>query len=76
MSKITLFLLFNIFVYMIYWGVDKIFTLLDWYSNPKLGEDIMIMPTSSDVWLIFVNVLLSSMLGYYLLYRVKTEYLS
>jgi len=76
MSRFTAFLIFNILVYIVYWGIDKVFTILNFYSNPKLGEDIMIMPTTSDVWLIAVNVLLSSILGYYLLHKIKTEYLS
>jgi hypothetical protein len=71
MSKFTAFILFNIIVYVVYSLIDKLFTHLNWYSNPKLGEDIMIMPTNTDIWLIFTNILLSSVIGYFLLHKIK-----
>ena len=74
MSRFTAFLLFNILVYVAYWAIDKGFTLFNWYSNPRLGEDLMVMPTTSDIWLIAINVLLSSVIAYYLLHKIKMAY--
>ncbi len=71
MSKFTRFILFNIFTYVAYYLIDTLFTKLDWYSNPALGQDIMIMPTQSDVWLIMINILLSSAAAFYLLFRLR-----
>jgi hypothetical protein len=74
MSKFTRFILFNIFVYFIYIVIDKILTSLDWYSDPKLGVDILVMPTSSDIWLIGINTLLSSAGAFYLLFKIKDKF--
>ncbi|RUM63573.1 MAG: hypothetical protein DSZ05_08390 [Sulfurospirillum sp.] len=76
MSKFTAFILFNILAYFAYWVIDRLFSLLRWYSNPKLGEDIMVMPTTSDIWLIALNVLFSTVIAWYLLHKIKTTYLS
>jgi len=76
MSRFSAFILFNILAYFAYWVIDKLFTLFGWYSNPELGEDIMIMPTTSDIWLITINVLLSSAIAYYLMHKIKTTYFS
>ncbi len=75
MSRFTTFILFNLLAYFAYWAIDKLFTLFNWYSNPKLGEDIMVMPTTGDIWLIMINILLSSGIAYYLLQKIKTKYL-
>ncbi len=75
MSRFTAFILFNIQAYFAYWAIDKLFTLFSWYSNPKLGQDLMVMPTTADLWLIMINVLLSSGIAYYLLRKIKTKYL-
>ncbi len=73
MSRFTRFILFNVFTYVVYYLIDGLFTTLDWYSNPALGKDIMIMPTQSDVWLIMINVLLSSVVAFYLLFKMKSN---
>jgi len=73
MSKFTSFILFNILMYFAYVLIDKGFTFLDWYSNPQLGHDIIVMPTSSDIWLISINTLLSFIAAFYLLYKIKKK---
>ncbi len=74
MSRFTTFILFNIFAYFAYWAIDRLFTLFGWYSNPKLGEDLMVMPTNSDIWLIVINVIFSTTIAYYLLHKIKETY--
>ena len=71
MSKFIKFILFNVFMYFSYFIIDKIFTFFDWFSNPELGYDIMIVPTSNDVWLIVINSLISSGVAFYLLFKIK-----
>ena len=73
MSKFTRFILFNIFMYVFYIMIDTVFTKLDFYSNPQLGQDIMIMPTSGDISLIVINTLLSSAGAFYILFRMKEK---
>jgi hypothetical protein len=58
-------------MYIGYTLIDKLFTFFDWYSNPQLGHDLLIMPTSSDMWLIGINSILSSILAFYLIYKIK-----
>jgi len=71
MSKFTTFILFNVLMYVAYLLIDRLFTLFDWYSNPQLGHDIMVMPTNGDIWLIVINTLFSSVVAFYLLYKIK-----
>ena len=73
MSKFTRFILFNIFMYVLYIMIDKVFTKLDFYSNPQLGQDIMVMPTSGDVWLVALNTLLSAVGALYVLRKMPKE---
>ena len=73
MSKFTRFILFNIFMYVLYIMIDKVFTFLGWFSNPQLGQDIMIMPTSGDIWLIAINTLLSSAGAFYVLHKMREQ---
>ncbi|SFV55985.1 hypothetical protein MNB_SV-8-686 [hydrothermal vent metagenome] len=75
MSKFTTALLFNLFVYFTYAIIDKLFTFLHFYSNAKLGESLSVIPTTSDIVLIILNVLLSSLLSVYLLYKIKANML-
>jgi len=71
MSKFTTFILFNVLMYVAYLLIDRLFTLFDWYSNPQLGHDIMVIPTNGDIWLIVINTLFSSVVAFYLLYKIK-----
>ena len=71
MTGFTRFILFNVFVYIVYWLIDKVFTFFNWYSSPKLGHDWMLMPTGSDMILIFFNVTISSLVALYLLFQLK-----
>ncbi len=73
MSRLTKFLLFNIFTYVAYAIIDQIFTKLNWYSDANLGKDLMIIPTQSDIWLIGVNILLSSIVAFYLLAQMSQD---
>jgi hypothetical protein len=71
MSKFTSFIVFNIIVYILYAIIDKLFTLLSLYSNPQLGESLSVMPTTGDMVLIFINVIVSSIAGFYFTYKIK-----
>ncbi|RUM72049.1 MAG: hypothetical protein DSZ09_02055 [Sulfurovum sp.] len=71
MTGFTRFILFNVFVYIVYWLIDKVFTFFNWYSSPQLGHDWMLMPTGSDMILIFFNVTISSLVALYLLFQLK-----
>ena len=71
MSKFSSFILFNALMYGIYLLIDTLFTFFDWYSNPQLGHDIMVMPTSGDIWLIVLNTVVSSIVAFYVLYKIK-----
>jgi len=73
MSRFTSFILFNVLMYVTYLLIDTLFSFFDWYSNPKLGHDMMVMPTSSDIWLITINTLLSAIVAFYLLYKLKEK---
>ena len=57
------FIYYNIFVYIAYWIIDTAFDLLNLYSSHDLGKDLMVMPTSSDMVLIGINIVLSLVLG-------------
>ena len=74
MSRFMNFIYFNGIVYIAYMIVDKVFTYFNLYSNPELGNDLMVMPTSTDMILIGVNVILSSICGFYILYKIKNYY--
>ena len=71
MNKFMNFIYFNILVYIFYAIIDKILLFLNLYSNNQLGEDISIIPTSLDVVLIIINVLISSMISLYLIKIIK-----
>ena len=71
MNKFMNFIYFNILVYIFYAIIDKILLFLNLYSNNQLGEDISIIPTSLDVVLIIINVLISSLLSLYLIKIIK-----
>jgi len=71
MRRLMDFIYYNIFVYVIYWIIDYIFDLLNLYSSHDLGKDILIMPTSSDMTLISINVIASMILGLIALKYIK-----
>lgn len=71
MSKFTSFIVFNILMYFAYALIDKGFMFLDLYSNPQLGYDIMVMPSNADIWLIVINSIVSSIVAFYVLYKIK-----
>ena len=75
MGKFAKFLYYNIIVYFLYVIVDKFFTILHLYSSDALGTDLSVMPTNSDLTLIIINVVISSVGGYFLLKKLE-EYLS
>jgi len=74
-GKFAKFLYYNIIVYFLYVIVDKFFTMLHLYSSNALGTDLSVMPTNSDITLIIINVVISSVGGYFLLKKLE-EYLS
>jgi len=73
MSKFTGFILFNVLMYFVYFLIDTLFTFFAWYSNPQLGHDMMVIPTSGDIWLIALNTLLSAIASFYLFYKIKKK---
>jgi len=74
MGKFAKFLYYNIIVYILYVVVDKFFTMLHLYSSDALGTNLLVMPTNSDITLIIINVIISSIGGYFLLKKLE-EYL-
>jgi len=60
-------------MYVIYLIIDKIFTFLNFYSNPQLGHDLTVMPTTGDIWLIIINTVLSSIGAWYLIGKMGDE---
>ena len=74
MGKFAKFLYYNIIVYILYVIVDKLFTMLHLYSSDALGTNLTVMPTNSDLTLIIINVVISSLGGYFLLKKLE-EYL-
>ncbi len=72
MRKLMDFIYYNIFVYIAYWIIDTIFDFLNLYSSHDLGKDIMVMPTTSDMVLIGINLVLSLILGLIALNKLKS----
>jgi len=70
-TKFVNFIYFNVIVYVVYYVIDHIFTFLNFYSNPNLGIDLMVMPTNTDMLFIFINILISMLAGYKLLKRIN-----
>ena len=71
MRKLMDFIYYNIFVYIAYWIIDTVFDLLNLYSSHDLGQDLRVMPTSSDMVLIGINIVLSLVLGVIALNKLK-----
>ena len=72
MQKFINFVYYNVIVYVLYTIVDHIFTFLNLYSSPKLGNDMLVMSINTDMVIIGINVAISSILGLYLLKKVNT----
>ena len=64
MGGFSKFIIYNVVVYIIYWIIDHIFTFLNLYSSKKLGQDLLVMPTDSDLKLIIINIILSAIFGF------------
>jgi len=73
-GKFAKFLYYNIIVYFLYVIVDKFFTMLHLYSSDALGTDLSVMPTNSDLTLIIINVVISSVGGYFLLKKLENYF--
>jgi len=71
MRKLIDFIYYNIFVYIIYGLIDYLFDALNFYSSHALGKDIMLMPTSVDMTLIGMNIIVSMVLGLIILQHVQ-----
>ncbi len=71
MRRLMDFIYYNIFVYVIYMVIDFVFDFLNFYSSHKLGKDIMIMPTTSDMVFIGINVVASLVVGLIVLNKLK-----
>ncbi len=75
MERFVNFVFYNVIVYLLYRVIDAIFTFLHFYSSPALGNDIAVMPTQSDMTFIFINITISSVVGYIVLRKIKKYYL-
>ena len=64
MGGFSKFILYNVVVYVIYWIIDRIFTFLNLYSTKELGQDLLVMPTDSDLTLIIINIVISMVAGF------------
>jgi hypothetical protein len=53
--------------------IDKLFAALDLYSSPDLGNDLFVMPTTGDIVLITINILISSVGAWYLIRKIKGQ---
>ena len=71
MQKFVNFVFYNVIVYLVYMVIDKIFTFFNFYSSEQLGKDLSVMPTQTDMVFILINVLLSSIIGYFLLKKIN-----
>ena len=69
MNKLMKFIYFNAFTYIVYMIIDKIFMVLHLFSNEQLGQDLLVVPTSTDMLLIFINVMISSATALYLMHK-------
>ena len=74
MSRFSAFVFFNILAYFAYALIDRLFTLFNWYSSPRLGESISVVPTQGDIILIAINVLFSSLFAYIAMRWVKEQF--
>jgi len=75
MQGFTNFVFYNVVVYLLYSIIDKIFTFLHFYSSAALDNDLSTMPTQSDMTLIFINIVISTVLGYVVFKRIKDYFL-
>ena len=70
MGNFSKFIIYNVIVYFLYMAVDTVFTFLHFYSSDKLGQDLVTMPTNTDMMLIFLNIIISTVAGYIVLQKL------
>lgn len=75
MQRFVNFVFYNVIVYLLYSIIDKVFTFLHFYSSSALGNDLSVMPTQSDMTFIFINIVISTVLGYILFKKLKDYFL-
>ena len=75
MGGFTKFILYNVVVYFIYKIIDYIFTFLNLYSSKKLGQDLLVMPSDSNLKLIIINIVISSVIGFIALRWIERKLL-
>lgn len=75
MQRFVHFIFYNVVVYILYAVIDTIFTSLHLYSSPALGNDLAVMPTRSDITFIFINILISTVLGFIVYRKLKDSFL-
>ncbi|SFV57641.1 hypothetical protein MNB_SV-10-113 [hydrothermal vent metagenome] len=71
MGKFAKFIYYNVIVYILYMAVDTVFMFFHVYSSDKLGKDLLIMPTESDMMLILFNIIISTIGGYFILKKLE-----
>ncbi len=75
MGGFSKFILYNVVVYIIYWIIDRIFTFFNLYSSNKLGQDLLVMPTDSDLKLIIINIILSTIIGFIVMKWIERKFI-
>ena len=75
MGGFTKFILYNVVVYIIYKIIDYIFTFLNLYSSKELGQDLLVMPTDSDLKLIIINIILSTIIGFIVMKWIERKFI-
>jgi len=73
MGGFSKFILYNVVVYIIYWIIDRAFTFLNLYSSKELGNDLLVMPTDSDLTLIIINIVISMIAGFVVMRWIENK---
>ena len=73
MGGFSKFILYNVVVYVIYWIIDRTFTFLNLYSSKELGQDLLVMPTDSDLTLIIINIVISMVAGFVVMRWIENK---
>ena len=73
MGGFSKFILYNVVVYIIYKIIDYIFTFLNLYSSKELGQDLLVMPTDSDLTWIIINTVISMVAGFVVMRWIENK---
>ena len=73
MGGFSKFILYNVVVYIIYWIIDRAFTFFNLYSSKELGNNLLVMPTDSDLTLIIINIVISMVAGFVVMRWIENK---